>query len=165
MILATELGQQEILSLLLDSGADIEAKKANGYTSLMIAASSAPIEIVSLLLEHGADIRTQGPDEFPIDALILALQNLRTDVVSLLLDHGATLDEECQDEDLWDFPPELTTLLSNSIRWTSRKNFLIFLLSQDPSTNFSQCHSRFHFLHLNTVINLEEMKREVFEFL
>ena len=50
----------EMITLLLDNGADLEAKRAyGGYTALMQAVLNDRPQIAELLLERGADQRTQ----------------------------------------------------------------------------------------------------------
>ena len=49
-------GAGDIVSLLLDRGADINAVGGHGGTALVAAASCGRKDIVSLLLDRGADI-------------------------------------------------------------------------------------------------------------
>ena len=45
--------------MLLDYGADINAKDKNGATALMAASEARNAELVKLLLDHGADVNIQ----------------------------------------------------------------------------------------------------------
>jgi ankyrin repeat protein len=56
LMCAAEFWHTEIVSLLIELGADIHAKDDDGKTALMSAAESGHTEIVSLLLDLGADI-------------------------------------------------------------------------------------------------------------
>jgi ankyrin repeat protein len=47
-------GAFEVVRLLLERGADVEAKDNNGKNSLQEAARYGHDEVVKLLLEHGA---------------------------------------------------------------------------------------------------------------
>jgi len=47
-------GALEIVRLLLERGADVEAKKNDGKTALQYAAQEGHDEIVKLLREHGS---------------------------------------------------------------------------------------------------------------
>jgi hypothetical protein len=49
-------GHTEIVRLLLEKGADVNAKNKNRFTSLINASQMGHTEIVKLLLEHGAEI-------------------------------------------------------------------------------------------------------------
>jgi hypothetical protein len=53
-------GQLDICRLLIDKGADIEAKDREGWTPLHWAAQRGHIEVVRLLCDHGADIEACG---------------------------------------------------------------------------------------------------------
>ena len=47
--------QRDVIELLLDAGADVNAVQHQGYTPLLEAAQSGDSELVELLLERGAD--------------------------------------------------------------------------------------------------------------
>ncbi len=55
-------GYTEDVRLLLDNGADINAKDNGGFTSLMGASWMDHTEIVELLLENGADVNAKNND-------------------------------------------------------------------------------------------------------
>jgi ankyrin repeat protein len=88
--------------LLIERGADIEAKDAtNSSTVLHAAVLDGNREIVALLLAHGADVDAPGPNG---DASLLSvLRNRRTDldVIPVLLAHGA---DACAHDDLRETP-------------------------------------------------------------
>ena len=52
-------GKIEIVTMLLDNGADIDSKTDDNNTPLMIASGSGRTEIVKLLLEKGADVNVR----------------------------------------------------------------------------------------------------------
>jgi ankyrin repeat protein len=73
------------VKLLLERGADIEARNQHGDTALILAASKGGYEdatTVRLLLDRGADVGAKNNNGQT--ALALALKNRRPDVVSLL---------------------------------------------------------------------------------
>ena len=71
-------------------GADLEARDANGWTPLHLAASSGRAKVVNLLLDRGADIDAR--DANGCTPLHDAASSERAKVVNLLLDRGADID-------------------------------------------------------------------------
>jgi len=87
----------EKIRLLLDRGANVNARSESKYTALMVAAQygthSTPA--IRLLLAHGADAGpTQGPPLFNADPLFLAAYGGNADVLPDLLKAGASLTGE-----------------------------------------------------------------------
>ena len=66
--LAANFGDLEMLNLLLDGGADIEAKDQTGQTPLLIAAATNNLKVVKVLLDRGADkeARESGKGQTPL---------------------------------------------------------------------------------------------------
>jgi len=54
-------GSDECLRVLLDAGADVEARVASGRTALVLAARSGHLHAVRLLLRHGDSTTTCSP--------------------------------------------------------------------------------------------------------
>ncbi|KAF8166996.1 ankyrin repeat-containing domain protein [Mycena galopus ATCC 62051] len=79
-------GEIDIVRLLLECGADVNARGGYYGNALQAAASRGQIEIVRLLLEHGADANMEGGTYS--NALYGACSEGRTEIVSLLLQHG-----------------------------------------------------------------------------
>jgi ankyrin repeat protein len=52
-------GHTEIVQLLLEKGADVNAKNKYGRTALIYATERGYTEIVQLLLEKGADVNAK----------------------------------------------------------------------------------------------------------
>ncbi|KAL4967300.1 ankyrin repeat-containing domain protein [Aspergillus stella-maris] len=111
----------DILELLIDRGAKVNAKEEDGETALFYAVRSGQISLVQCLLDHGAEInlwaRTwcplfysvhagvgicklliergasiETPSERGTTALLLAAMHEYADIVSLLLQHNVALD-------------------------------------------------------------------------
>ncbi len=79
----------EISRLLLDHGADPDARQEGDFTPLHEAAANGQLELVSLLVAHGADINlSQKPGQ---TALAFAQKAGHQEVVEFLLAHGAAL--------------------------------------------------------------------------
>jgi ankyrin repeat protein len=73
--------------VLLDHGADVNARKPDYWTPLHLSASNGPIEAVELLLGRGADLRAlnnegQTPHE-------LSMQSGEYPIADILKKHGA----------------------------------------------------------------------------
>ena len=89
----------EIAELLLDRGANLEAKNILGHTALTTAAAFGKYELSKLLLEAGADIRVSGmtvlgddDDDELVESnsiLVQAILNRSVELMRLYLDHGA----------------------------------------------------------------------------
>ena len=106
-------GEVEVVRLLVEHGADVNAQDNDGYTALLAAAVSGAVsgampgavllgpvelvkvEIVRLLVEHGADVNAQDNDGYT--ALLVAAMLGDVEVVRLLVEHGA--DVNAQDND------------------------------------------------------------------
>jgi len=80
-------GRSAVANLLLERGAEVNAKDNNGRTALMEAAKVGHPDVVQLLLDNRAEVNTS--DFKGNTALILAAWMVQTDVVKLLLAKGA----------------------------------------------------------------------------
>ena len=80
-----------VLRLLLEHGADVNARRKNGFTPLHIASIFGILEVVRLLLEHGADVKAE--DNRSRTALRVAedrpSRTGREEIKELLLEHKA----------------------------------------------------------------------------
>jgi ankyrin repeat protein len=56
LITASMMGHTEVVKVLLDENADVEATGTNGATALMIAASMGHLEVMQALLNYGAHV-------------------------------------------------------------------------------------------------------------
>jgi ankyrin repeat protein len=80
-------GSVEIVRLLADAGADLNAVDAQGFTPLHLAVTRNNADVVRLLLDRKADPNIRNKAGLPV------LHNARTnaaDLVPLLVEHGAT---------------------------------------------------------------------------
>lgn len=80
--------KQETISLL-NQGADIDCIDEDGWSPLMIAASSNNIEKSSILIQNNANLNIQ--NSFGNTALHYAVSKNYTPIVKLLIDAGALL--------------------------------------------------------------------------
>jgi hypothetical protein len=76
-----------VFRILLEHGADINAKRQDGQTPLHEASHNGALEVVRLLLEHGADVEAKGYD--CKTALQFAAEKGHDKVVEFLREHGA----------------------------------------------------------------------------
>jgi ankyrin repeat protein len=84
---------KEIVTLLLDNGANINDKMGfEMFTPLIYATRQPNIEILKLLLERGADVNITSPKN-NISALRSATQANQPQMIKMLLDNGANINE------------------------------------------------------------------------
>jgi ankyrin repeat protein len=108
LIVAAAFGHVQIVTLLLERGAEVGARDDLGVTAILAAASCGHEEIVALLLRHGADglVRCHGG----VTPLQSASRYGQLGVVRLLLQHlnGRGIDDADQAE---------ATALWSACRW------------------------------------------------
>jgi ankyrin repeat protein len=83
-------GHADILSLLIEHGADVNDRSMNGNTPLCRASWKGKLEAGQLLLNRGADIDAR--DVSNITALMGAIYNGHVEFARMLLEHGALVD-------------------------------------------------------------------------
>lgn len=89
-------GKTRVVKILIDAGADVNARDRTGSTTLMFAASGPFPDTVALLLDRGAQINAiDGNEHFT--PLMWAAAEGQAEVVALLLKRGA--DATLQDVD------------------------------------------------------------------
>ena len=94
LLRATSAGREDIVQLLLDEGADIEARGPSDLTALMLAVKDQHDSVIKVLLEKGAS--TAATDESGWTALHQAAHNRgRETAASLLIDHGSAVNATC----------------------------------------------------------------------
>jgi uncharacterized protein len=79
----------ELLTLLLDAGADVNATQRGGFTPIQATAQNGDLEATQLLLARGADIHARTEDGQT--ALSFALEGEHASVARLLREQGAPL--------------------------------------------------------------------------
>jgi ankyrin repeat protein len=80
-------GQIAVVKLLIEVGADVNAKNINGTTVLMWASRYDKLEIVKYLIENGADINAK--NFFGSTALNIVICNNKLNIINLLKKYGA----------------------------------------------------------------------------
>ena len=87
MYSAAARGYLEVVRLLLEAGADVNAEDQDGSTALMIAAHNRHLEVVRVLLEAGADKNAARQDG--ATALFAAAFSGQLEVVRMLIEAAA----------------------------------------------------------------------------
>ncbi len=82
-------GHKEVVMLLLQKGADINAKNPHGDTPLHHAVSEGHKEVVKLLLQKGADVTAKNCNGYT--PLHFAAHSGYTDIVEMFIEQGADI--------------------------------------------------------------------------
>ncbi|KAL2069325.1 hypothetical protein VTL71DRAFT_15663 [Oculimacula yallundae] len=90
LLIASSLGRDESVRMLLTYGVNIEARDNEGYTALMCAVLRRKEGVVHLLLEKQADIEAH--DHAGNTSLLMAAQSCSQLLVRLLLEKGAKIE-------------------------------------------------------------------------
>jgi hypothetical protein len=88
-------GRAEVAELLIDKGADVNAKDNGGRTPLIHAAHYGQKEVVELLITNGANVNANNGGETPLD---WAIKRKHTETADLLRKHGGKTSEELKAE-------------------------------------------------------------------
>ena len=89
-IISAQGGYINVATLLLEKGADTEAKDKNGMTPLLIAAQSGNVPMIKLLAEKGANIDALANNMTPLH---FAIENGHTEAATTLLGLGADINK------------------------------------------------------------------------
>jgi ankyrin repeat protein len=92
LFIAAEQGNQAVMEVLLDKGADVNAEGGKYGNALQAASHNGHKDIATLLLDKGADVSAQGGEYG--NALQAASANGYKDMATLLLDKGADVNAE-----------------------------------------------------------------------
>ena len=94
IVRAIDIGNLEIVRLLLSNGADPNSTDLEGTPILSKAASNGNLEIVILLLESGVDIHIDPHEEFSGGPpLFFAISSENLEMIRFLLDRGADINQ------------------------------------------------------------------------
>ena len=93
--LAAYFGDLQVVHLLIENGAGLEARTKTKQTPLYMASEQGQLETVRLLLKKGADVNAKS--RLGRTALYMALANGKKDVGDLLLEYGADVNATTED--------------------------------------------------------------------
>ena len=88
LMIAASSNKNDVMRVLIDRGADVNATDKYGWTSLMLAARKGHREIVQALLNRSG-INIDAKNLKGLTALIFAILYGKDDVAKVLVDHGA----------------------------------------------------------------------------
>lgn len=91
LLIATLHGAEDIVSILLQAGADTKIT-INGQTALMLAAEMGHDKVIQLLLEHGADINVRNSERNNFTALTYSAMKGHAVSTKILLEKKASMD-------------------------------------------------------------------------
>jgi ankyrin repeat protein len=90
ILYVAQKGHKDIVALLIERGADIDAASDVGSTPLYIASQKGNVEVVEYLLRHGANVDAKFKGYYT--PLYIACQNGWLPIVKLLLNAGANIE-------------------------------------------------------------------------
>ncbi len=90
MHLASESGHAEILKVLIDNGASVNALDQDGAIPLHLAAYHGRTEALKVLIEHGAQVNAKDNEQYT--ALHCAADEGQVEAMEILISNGADLD-------------------------------------------------------------------------
>jgi len=96
LMLAADKGKKEMVELLLNESADVNARSEGRWTVLMIAAEGGYGDIVELLIENGAEVDAENTNGKT--ALMRAIERGHRNVVDLLINRGADVLQVIENE-------------------------------------------------------------------
>jgi hypothetical protein len=88
--MASMNGHYDVVNMLLNCGAAIDAKNETSNTALHLAAQNGHEQVAHLLINHGAAVDAK--DEHSVTPLHMAVRNGHKEVTYLLLNHGAEVE-------------------------------------------------------------------------
>lgn len=106
LMLTARTGNPDAVRVLIEHGADVNAKQARDFTALMFAAAEGHAAVIDVLLESGADpaaatVASTKPERRPaggMTAMLFAARQAKIDAVRALIDGGADVNQTSADQ-------------------------------------------------------------------
>ena len=128
---------KEIIGLLLERGAHINAKNSGNETALSIAVETMNLDIVNLLLERGAKINMKVGYDEEDTVLIIAVKNNDQEMVALLLQYSPEINAKnyLGDTALLSAVKNLSESEKDQKMYENNLNIIQLLLQNEASSN------------------------------
>ena len=108
-------GNSDIVTFLVEAGADVNETTKDGWTALMTGAMSGVFDVVRFLTEHGANINEKA--YYGTTAYILAMDGNYQEIARFLAEHGADVNaEDAYDETASSKPLTFFELMKTFLR-------------------------------------------------
>jgi ankyrin repeat protein len=91
ILAATEFGNDDVFSFLLEKGVDVTVKDYNGKNALMLSASINNLERAKLFIQKGCNINDSSNTGYTPLMYAAELRESNIEIVDLLINHGADL--------------------------------------------------------------------------
>lgn len=89
LMIAAREGKYELVSLLVEKGADVNAKSSKGHNAMSFSSRYGHLRIVQYLLNHGAEVNISNNNNWT--PLLKAARGGHLEVVDYLLAHDADI--------------------------------------------------------------------------
>lgn len=134
LMLAAQKGHDKVAEILLNYGANIEAKADRRNfqdTPLLIACRTNHYKVVELLLNYGANIEYQ--DDIDKTPMCYAAINGNVKIIKLLLGHGAEINA-----DIHDYTPLMLAIWQKSVGKSNQVNFSVSNFFHEKMMNYKK---------------------------
>ena len=129
LMFAAQFGYEDIVRLLVDKGADVNAKNNSSLTPLMSAAYGGQIENVRFLVEKGADVNAKNNDSWT--PLVCAAWRGDEEIIRFLVEKGADVNAK------YESPRSPLTFAALK----GQKEIVRFLVEMGADVNIKHKHS------------------------